>query len=113
PDGKWICYAGRPNERRGLFKVSPNGGAPQRINTAGVNNPSEPDWSPDGKWIIFTAQWRDFALCVVPATGGEVIQLVPGEDASWAPNSRTVVFVRRSGGTSHLSLLDVPTKQVK
>jgi TolB protein len=114
PDGKWICFATKINERRSLYKVSVNGGAPVRIRTDGANSPSEPDWSPDGKWIIFTAQWRDFELCVVPAEGGEIKQLVPGEDACWAPNSRTVVFVRRNAnGSRSLSLLDVPTKQVK
>jgi Tol biopolymer transport system component len=49
----------------------------------------------------------------VPAGGGEATILVPGEDPSWSPNSRTVVFSRRAGNQRVLSLLDVPTKQVK
>jgi len=53
-----------------------------------------------------------FEICVVPSQGGNVTELVPGEDPSWSPNSRTLIFSRRSGG-GHLSLLDVPTKQVK
>ena len=76
-------------------------------------NPTEPDWSPDGKWIAFTAQYRDFAICIIPANGGDAITLTAGEDASWAPNSRTLVFARRHGGHYTLSLLDVFTKQVK
>jgi TolB protein len=85
----------------------------QRITTSGVSNPSEPDWSPDGKWIVFTAQMGGFEICVVPASGGAATVLVSGEDPSWASNSRTVVFTRRRGGGRTLSLLDVPTKQVK
>jgi TolB protein len=112
-DGQWICYAGKQGGVRGLFKVPASGGAAQRISTRGVSSPSEPDWSPDGKWIVFTAQMGNFEICVVPAAGGEVTVLVAGEDPSWAPNSRTVVFANRSGGSRHLSLLDVPTKQVK
>ena len=51
---------------------------------------------------------------VVPAGGGTATELVAGEDPSWSPNSRTLVYARRSsGGSRALSLLDVPTKQYK
>jgi len=113
PDGQWICYATKIEGRRVLCKVSAEGGPAQRIPTSGVSNPSEPDWSPDGKWIVFTAQMGGFEICVVPAQGGSATLLVSGEDPCWAPNSRTVIFARRSGGNRVLSLLDVPTKQVK
>jgi TolB protein len=114
PDGQWICYAGKINERRALWKVPVVGGASVRIPTSGVSNPSEPDWSPDGKWIVFTAQMGGFEICVVPAAGGTAIPLVSGEDPSWAPNSRTVVYAQRArSGGRRLSLLDVPTKQTK
>lgn len=113
PNGQWICYATKMDERRVLCKVPAGGGPAQRIPTSGVSNPSEPDWSPDGKWIVFTAQMGGFEICVVPAQGGSATLLVSGEDPCWAPNSRTVIFVRRNGGNRVLSLLDVPTKQVK
>lgn len=113
PDGQWICFATKIKDRRLLCKVPASGGEVQRITTSGVSNPSEPDWSPDGKWIVFTAQMGGFEICVVPASGGAATVLVSGEDPSWASNSRTVVFTRRRGGGRTLSLLDVPTKQVK
>ena len=113
PDGQWICYASKDKERRSLSKISPSGGQPQRIPTNLVGNPTEPDWSPDNKWIAFTSQSRDFAICVVPASGGNATVLAAGEDPSWAPNSRTLVFARRQAGRYVLSLLDAPTKQVK
>jgi TolB protein len=113
PDGEWICYATKVGGRRILQKVRATGGAPQTVSTAGVMSPSEPDWSPDGKWIAFTSQMANFEICVVPAGGGPVTELVAGEDPSWAPNSRTLIFTRREGGRRMLSLLDVPTKQYK
>jgi TolB protein len=114
PDGNWICFATQlKGGGRVLAKVSPAGGDVQRIRVAGVSRPSEPDWSPDGKWIAFTAQMGSFQLCVVPAEGGAATALSGGDDPSWAPNSRTVIFTRHGGGRQTLSLLDVPTKQVK
>jgi TolB protein len=114
PDGKWICFAAKENERRSLCKVPVGGGLPQRISTGGVPSPTEPDWSPDGKWIAFTAQFRNsFQIYVVPASGGSATGLVEGEDPTWAPNSRTLAYCRRQGDRYILSLLDVPTKQYK
>jgi TolB protein len=113
PNGEWICYAGKVEGKRALYKISAAGGTPTRIPT-GVANPTEPEWSPDGKWIVFTQQRRGgFDVCVVPAAGGSATVLVEGEDPSWAPNSRTVIYARREGSGKRLSMLDVPTKQTK
>lgn len=113
PDSKWICFAGRVKEQKALYKIPATGGEIKRIPTTGVLNPTEPDWSPDGQWIVFTSMMGGFEVCVVPAAGGLATQLVSGEDPSWGANSRTVVFARRQGSRRTLSLLDVPTKQVK
>jgi TolB protein len=113
PDGQWICFATKINERRILAKVSASGGEVQRISTAGVSNPTEPDWSRDGKWIAFTSQMGEFDICVVPADGGDAMTLVRGEDPSWSPNSRTLIFTRETNYQHALSVLDAPTKQVK
>jgi Periplasmic component of the Tol biopolymer transport system len=113
PDSQWVCFASKDAEHRVLKKISPSGGQAQRISTSGVPNPTEPDWSPDGKWIAFTSQTRTFQICVVPASGGEARVLCEGEDPSWAPNSRTLICARRNENGYTLSLLDVPTGQVK
>ncbi|MBL67564.1 MAG: hypothetical protein CMO74_03780 [Verrucomicrobiales bacterium] len=116
PDSQWLCFATRTNGRRWLVKKRPNGGPMFRVDTKGIHNPSEPDWSPDGKWIAFTAPGGGFNICVVPANGGEARILVAGENPSWAPNSRTIIFTLRTGAgvnKRRLALLDVPTKRVK
>jgi TolB protein len=115
PDGQWVCFAAKINGRRRLAKVAAGGGTVQPLNTAGAPNPTEPDWSPDGKWIAFTSQTSEFDICVMPADGsGSPVVLVPGQNPSWAPNSRTLVFNHRLGNYRQtLSVLDVFTKQYK
>jgi TolB protein len=113
PDGKWICFATKINERRVLAKIPADGGAVQRIPTPGAPNPTEPDWSPDGKWIAFTSQMGEFDICIMPADGGTPVILVPGQDPSWSPNSRTLIFTKLTNWRYSLSVLDVFTKQVK
>lgn len=116
PDGRWICFATKKAERRRLAKVPSDGGQVEFLSTSGAPNPTEPDWSPDGKWIAFTSQAGEFDICVIPAEGGgEPILLVPGQNPSWAPNSRTLIFNRRASGGYRevLSVLDVFTKQYK
>jgi len=114
PEGRWICFATKIAGRRLLAKVSAEGGEVQVIHTTGAPNPTEPDWSPDGKWIAFTSQTSEFDICVMPADGSaSPTVLVAGEDPSWSPNSRTLVFNHSVSHRQTLSVLDVFTKQVK
>jgi TolB protein len=113
PDGKTICFTSRMNGRPQLFTIPAGGGAMKRLQTQGVLNTTEADWSPDGQFIAFTANMGSFQICVLELKTGTVKTLTAGEDPSWGPNSRTLLFNRRVGGKNIVSLLDVPTKQVK
>jgi TolB protein len=116
PDGSKICVVSRESGYPLLYTIPSSGGTMKRLTTGNVRNTTEPDWSPDGKWIAFTRQRGDgFDICVVPAEGGDAKVITEGEDPCWAPNSRTIVFARRSGkyGPQRLSLLDWPTGHVK
>jgi Tol biopolymer transport system component len=92
--------------------VPAGGGAVERVVTTGAPNPTEPDWSPDDKWIAFTSQAGDFNICVV-STDGKVgpVVIASGQNPSWAPNSRTLVYNHGPAGHQSLAVLDVFTKQ--
>jgi TolB protein len=114
PDSQTICYVSRQNGPAELFKTSASGGPASRISTPGAPNPTEPDWSPDGKWIAFTSLTGGFQIFIVSTKGDGVHgPFAQGEDPSWAPNSRALMFCTGRDHAKSLSLLDVPTKQVK
>jgi TolB protein len=114
PDGRTLCVVSRQSGRAALYLIGADGGELRRLRTDGAINTTEPDWSPDGKSIVFTAQMGGFQLFTVPAGGGEAVSTgAAGEDPSWAANSRNVIFARRVSGRRVLSVLDVPSKQVK
>jgi TolB protein len=114
PDSKTICFVSRERGPAKLYTISGNGGKRQYLETTGVGTATEPAWSPDGKWIAFTSQRTGgFDICLVRAQGGIVIPLTAGEDPSWAPNSRTVIFCKGHDHQKVLSLLDVQSKEFK
>jgi TolB protein len=112
-DGQTICFVSRERGPAALYTVLATGGAMRRLPTVGAPSPTEPDWSPDGKWIAFTSLTRDFSICIVPAQGGNAIFVTEGEDPSWAPNSRALIFCKGHDHAKSMYLLDVPTKRVK
>src|ERR1700719_2323480 len=73
-----------------LWSVSREGGLALQL-TNGVGQKSNPHFSPDGKWIAFTAEYGgNRNVYVMPAEGGEPRQLTyaPGPDAveGWTAN---------------------------
>ena len=117
PDNRTICFTSDMRGGVALYTIGADGGAMTPLPTLGTGRPTEPDWSPDGKFIAFTTQWRNgFNICYVPVDGprrGQATVLVAGEDPVWAPNSRAVIFTRNINNRHVLSVLDVPSKQVK
>ena len=79
-----------------IWVVNRAGGA-ARMLTSFQGQASDPFFSPDGKWIAFTANYGGNAdVYVVPATGGQPKRLTwhPGNDdvTGWTPDGQRVVF---------------------
>jgi tricorn protease len=104
-----FCYASD------IWTVGRDGGDAQRL-TAGVGIKCDPYFSPDGKWIAFTADYyghRD--VFVIPTAGGEPKRLTwhPAGSAAagWTPDSKNVLFAStRTSSTDPPKLFTVPVE---
>ena len=78
---------------------------------------SEPQVSPDGKWVAYTVATPDMDanrnasnIWLVPTKGGDAIQLTQsGKDTSpvWSPDGRTIAFLSARGSESQVYLLSM------
>jgi len=78
---------------------------------------SDPQLSPDGKWVAFSVQTVDVAankkpqqVWIVPLSGGEPRQVTrDGEHNSrprWSPDSRRIAYISDRSGSSQIWLMD-------
>lgn len=107
PDGKRIAYVLRTPRKDGdkpggmyrvLFVVDAKGGAPRQY-TREPGSASAPEWSPDGKSIVYIGRREGDAraqLWRIPADGGEPERLTDAPTAvrafAWLPDGQRIVF---------------------
>ncbi len=109
PDGKtviygvreWVDEQGRKESRTHIWRVPSDGGAPATQITFGDKGESQPQFSPDGKYISFVSS-RGAAdakaqIYLMSIDGGESWKLTDAQENvsaySWAPDSRRVAYV--------------------
>jgi TolB protein len=101
-------YLNDEHTRGAIFTVNPDGSGERQIPRAGRNVVyTEPDWSPDGRWIVYNA-WPDndedaSRILKVRATGHQLTRLsrtctdncVSDAFPAWSPDGRQIAFERR------------------
>ena len=104
PDGKWAAvtvteYDIEENKGKGdIWLVAMDGSEVRRF-TTWESSEGSPVWSPDGKWIAFTAKrgGERSQLHLIQTGGGEAVQLTDmplgASNPSWMPDGRRIVFV--------------------
>ena len=100
----------------GIYTTNTNGGDLQSLTLFDRQHASgEPDWSPDGRRIVFTdavprkvgsvvtLEARDQEIWIMDAGGGSRVRLthngVPDYEPAWSPDGRTIAFVGAYTGT--------------
>ncbi|MBD3217077.1 MAG: hypothetical protein GF310_02285 [candidate division Zixibacteria bacterium] len=92
PDGQTVCFSCKGD----LWLVSSEGGTAERL-TAHPADDIMPQFSPDGRMILFTSDRYDNRdLFMIPITGGEPERLTyyTGSDyaTGWTPDGDSVIF---------------------
>jgi TolB protein len=100
-DGKMIAYVTEENGQRDLFVGRLAGGGRIRL-TNDQESESDPRFSPDGEYILFTrvgAGARSSEIWMVPTLGGEPTRAVAdAAEAAWSPDGARIVFISRRPG---------------
>ncbi|MCG3160974.1 MAG: Dipeptidyl-peptidase 5 [Acidobacteria bacterium] len=96
-----------------IYIVSAGGGAPRQL-TNNLGPDSNPQWSPDGKWIAYTSNpepksWAAKTdVLLIPAAGGATRNLTKdffesaGFGLAWAPDGRSLYFSSGAGMYAHI-----------
>jgi Tol biopolymer transport system component len=88
-----------------IFTLPSNGGTPSQITS---NGPSYwHGWSPDGKYLIYTANRDDeWAICRIPATGGDEVRLsgtgALDDGSEYSPDGAHIWFNSNRTGTMEI-----------
>ncbi len=110
-DGKWIVYTSSHPEKKGIWKIHPDGSGAQRIVSGTCFNP---EVSPDGKYALYITSLHpaENVIRVVRVEDGvherfqivcEILkptQVIIGR-ARWSLNRRAILFVGQDGNGVH------------
>ena len=118
PDGREVILVsnrGHNYGTGGIWRMEARAGAPLReLHFEETTWKARPDWARDGTRIVYSGyhgrQWNQ--LWLLPAAGGDPIQLTYGEfDATaprWSPDARHIAYISNEGGNTSLWTVDVP-----
>jgi len=91
-DGSWLAYVGRRSGNPELYAVRLPGGRPVRLTFTPRVAESSPDWSPDGRRLVYA---RDGDLYVTTLDRSEARLLArDGAAPAWSPDGRRIAFER-------------------
>ena len=109
PDGTQVLYTvaqweteqDRMERRTRVWRVATNGSSPARQITFGERSDTQPQWSPDGKFISFVSSRGNAEakaqVYLLPSDGGEAFKLTDAKENvsaySWSPDSTRIAFV--------------------
>ena len=98
----------------GFWRIPAAGGAPKEVRFEETTWKAHPDWSRDGKRIVYGSylgqQWHQ--LWLMTAEGDNPFQLTYGDfdatGARWSPDGQRIAYISNEGGNTSLWTVAVP-----
>ncbi len=113
PDGKTLAF-----DLYGVIWTLPVGGGAARRLTDDLTDGAQPDWSPDGKQLVFQS-YRDgsFQIWTIGADGAGLTQLTRGpydcREPRVSPDGKSIAFASDRGGAYAIHVLDIATGAIR
>ena len=93
PDGSLIAYSADTAGNFDIWIQPVEGGHPIQVTTDPAHD-WQPDWSPDGRELVFRSERLDGGIFVVPSSGGHPRQLTNfGYRPRWSPDGAQIAFM--------------------
>jgi Tol biopolymer transport system component len=114
-DGRWVAYTTVPSDA--LWRSRLDGSEALQLSPASLRA-YNPDWSPDGSLVLFSARESSQppGVYVVPSSGGIPRKLLPdgiaGDRGCWSPDGSSILFRRVPGKGQGLYLMDWKTREI-
>jgi dipeptidyl aminopeptidase/acylaminoacyl peptidase len=121
PDGRLLAFTSNrtpdadANDNSDIFVIEARAGQTPRAVTTSHGTDGEPVWSPDGKWIAYTAGgdpkdiwYATNSVALVPVSGGEPRLLTAALDRNvsgprFSSDGKSLYFLLEEGGNQHLA----------
>ncbi|MDR1046129.1 MAG: hypothetical protein LBP33_13640 [Candidatus Adiutrix sp.] len=104
PDGSRLAYVSNHAGRPRIYVTAPGSGSPGSALWSSPTANSDPDWSPDGRYIVFVSDEKDIGL--IRPDGRDFRQLTSKQgvngDPAFSPDGQLIVFSSDRDGLRQL-----------